>query len=119
MRAAGRATPEYNAPPKHTPAAANAAPNFTTNVMRGIFVLIGIVVTNAVLSGHAISEISPFAYVGIAFALNIGAVASAGIVAVSRDKLPYDWVTIAWRAAMCWLVAIAVMALVLMMKSTP
>lgn len=96
-----------------------AAPNIPTALMRGIFVLIAVVVTNAVLSGHLISEISPFAYVGIAFALNIGVAVSAGLVAISREKLPYNWVTIAWRAAASWLVAIAVMAMVLMLKSAP
>lgn len=96
-----------------------AALQIPTRLMNGIFFVTGLVLTNAVLSGHAISDIPPLAYVGIAFALNVGIAASAGLVAVSREKLPYNWVVIAWRAAMSWLVAIAVMAMVLMIKSTP
>lgn len=96
-----------------------AAPQIPTGLVRGIFFVIGLVLTNAVLSGHRISEITPFAYVGIAFALNVGVVVPAGLVAVSREKLPYGWVAIAWRAVMSWLVAIAVMAMALMLKSTP
>lgn len=95
-----------------------AAPQMSTGLVRGIFFVIGLILANAVLSGHAISEIPPFAYVGIAFALNVGLAVPAGLVAVSREKLPYGWVAIAWRAGMSWLVAIALMAMVLMLKST-
>ena len=94
-----------------------AALRMPTTLMRGIIAVIGVIAANAVLSGHLISEISPFAYLGIAFALNVGIAVSAGVVAISREKLPYNWVVIAWRAGTSWLVAIAVMAMVLMMKA--
>lgn len=94
-----------------------AAPDLRIGVTRVMFMLIGIILSNAVLSGHTVSEIPPFAYVGIAFALNISVAVSAGLVSVSREKIPYTWVMIAWRAAMSWLVAITVMAMALMFRS--
>jgi hypothetical protein len=94
-----------------------AAPNLRVGVTRGMFLLIGIILANAVLSGHSVSEIPPFAYLGIAFALNIGVAISAGLVSVSLEKIPHSWVMIAWRAAMSWLVAITVMTMALMFRS--
>lgn len=96
-----------------------AAAPYAVVLMRGIFVLIGLILTNAVFSGHGIAEIPLFAYVGIAFALNFGVAASAGLVAISDEKLPYTWVPIVWRAGISWLVAIAVMTMVLMTTATP
>jgi len=94
-----------------------AAPNFPIWLMRSLFVIIGIILTNAVLSGHTFAEVPVFAFVGIAFALNLGVAASASLVAISREKLPYGWVLITWRAGMSWLVAIAIMTMVLMLRS--
>ncbi len=95
-----------------------AALNLPAGVMRGIFFVVGAVVANALLNGFSAAEIPPFDYIGMAVALNLGLLAPAGLVALTYDKLPYGWVPIAWRAAMSWIVAIAVMALVLDMQST-
>ena len=84
--------------------------------MRGILFVVGVIVTNAVLSGHTISEVPPFAYVGIFFALNVCLSASARLVFLSHQYFPYDWVGIVWRAGSSWLVAIAVMAVALMFR---
>lgn len=94
-----------------------AAFPFPVGIMRGVFALMGIVLANAVLSGHSISEIPLFAYVGVFFALNIGTAVAAGLVSLSQDKLPYGWVKIGWRAGMSWIVAISIMAMVLMLNS--
>ena len=95
-------------------AAALSVPN---GLMRGLFFALGLVFTNAVFSGYEIWDIPLFAYMGVAFALNLGVAIPAGLVWLSRTKLPYGWVTIAWRANMSWVVAIALMAMVLSMKS--
>ncbi len=97
---------------------AAAAPDFPTWIMRVIYFAIGVVLANAVITGHTIDSIPLFAYLGIFFALNFGLVIPAGLVVVSRQELPYSWVLIVWRAGSSWLVAIAVMAMVLMLKST-
>ncbi|MCJ8308358.1 MAG: hypothetical protein HRU27_05610 [Rhizobiaceae bacterium] len=89
---------------------------FSTAVMRALFFAIGVLMTNAVLSGHTVSEVPPFAYVGILFALNIGVSACARLVFLSHQYFPYGWVSIVWRAGSSWLVAIAVMALALMLR---
>lgn len=89
---------------------------FSTAMMRGMFFLIGLVLTNAVLSGHTVSEVPPFAYVGILFAFNVGVSAVARLVFLSHQYFPYGWVGIVWRAGSSWLVAIAVMALALMLR---
>lgn len=89
---------------------------FSAKVMRAIFLLIGVFLANAVLSGHTVSEVPASAYVGIFFALNIGVSACARLVFLSHQYLPYGWVSIVWRAGSSWLVAIAVMALALMLK---
>ncbi|MEO0547133.1 MAG: hypothetical protein AAF035_09300 [Pseudomonadota bacterium] len=94
------------------------APDLSTRMMQGIYFVVGMVLTNAVLSGHTIDEIPAFSYVGIAFALNFGVSACAAIVYQSREKLSYDWVMIVWRAGSSWLVAIAVMGIALMLRST-
>ena len=88
----------------------------STNVMRGIFFVIGMILCNAVLSGHTVSEVPGFAYVGIFFALNLCPSASARLVYLSHQYVPYGWVSIVWRAGSSWLVAIAVMALALMFR---
>lgn len=92
------------------------APPFPLQVMRGMFFAIGLILTNAVLSGHTISEVPPLAYVGIFFALNVGVSACARLVFMSDHYLPYEWVSIVWRAGSSWLVAIAVMAMALMLR---
>ncbi|MEM1040169.1 MAG: hypothetical protein AAGI12_11960 [Pseudomonadota bacterium] len=94
------------------------APDLSTRMMQGIYFVIGLVLTNAVLSGHTIDEIPAFSYVGIAFALNLGVSACAAIVYRSRTNLSYDWVMIVWRAGSSWLVAIAVMGIALMLGAT-
>ena len=94
-----------------------AALNLPTGLMRGIFFVVGLCLTNAVFSGYAVSDVPPFAYVGVAFALNAGVALPAVLVWVSREKLPYGWVTIAWRASVSWVVAIALMAWVLRIRS--
>jgi hypothetical protein len=96
---------------------AAAAPDFPTWLMRLIYFLIGVVLTNAVITGHTIDSIPIWSYIGIAFALNFGLVIPAGLVVMSRQNLPYGWVLITWRAGSSWLVAIAVMAMVLMLNS--
>lgn len=94
-----------------------AAPGISVNAMRGLYLFAGIMLCNAVLSGHTISEIPLFAYLGIAFALNVGIAVWAGLVSVLRETFPHGWVMIAWRAGMSWLVAIAVIAMTLMLRS--
>ena len=93
-----------------------AALDLSLAMVRVIVGLIGMVLANAILSGHSIGEVRPFSYFGIAFALNMGLSFSAALVAISRENLPYGWVLIAWRAAASWLVAISVMAAVLMYR---
>lgn len=92
-----------------------AKPDVPIHALRGIYLVAGILFTNTVFSGHTVEEIPLFAYVGIAFAINLVVLACAGMVQVSLEKLPYGWVMIAWRAGMSWLVAIAVMAVTLSM----
>ena len=92
------------------------APSLTTRAMRGLYFLIGVVLTNAVLSGHTISEVPPAAYLGIFIALNLVVACCARLVFLSLQFFPYGWVTIAWRAGSSWLVAIAIMALALMLR---
>ena len=94
-----------------------AALDLSVGIMRGIFFLIGAVLTNAIFSGHTVSEIPVFAYIGIAVALNFCIAAAARIVMLSRERLQYGWVMIVWRAGMSWFVAIAVMAMTLMLKT--
>ena len=96
-----------------------AALGISVSVMRVIVFVLGLVLANAILSGHTASDIPVFAYVGIALALNIGACVPAGLVALSNRRLPYTWTPIVWRAAMSWISAIAVLALVLSMRSLP
>ena len=92
------------------------APPFSLPLMRGLYFVIGMILTNAVLSGHTVAEVPAFAYVGILFALNIGISAIARLVFLSHQALPYGWVAITWRAGSSWLVAIAVMALALLFR---
>lgn len=94
-----------------------AALNISLDMMRAIVSLIGFAFANAIFNSHAIGDIPLFSCLGIAFALNLGLASSASLVVISRVKLPYDWVLIAWRAAASWLVAISIMAMVLMLKS--
>ena len=94
-----------------------AAPNVPGGVMRALFLVLGIVLTNAVFSGYEIWDIPLFAYIGVAFSLNLGILLPAGLVWLSHTKLPYGWVMIAWRAKMSWIVAIALMSMVLTMKA--
>lgn len=94
-----------------------AALNIPTNLMRGLFFVLGVVFTNAVFSGYSVWDVPAFAYLGVAFALNLGVAVPVMLVWLTRTKLPYSWVTIAWRANMSWVVAIALMSMVLTMKS--
>ena len=93
-----------------------AAPALPRGVMQCVYLVVGVVLTNAILSGHTLSEIPPFAFLGIAFALNVAAAAAARLVFVSLQLLNYGWVLIAWRAGMSWIVAIAIMAMVLVLS---
>lgn len=93
-----------------------AAPRLPVAGMRLLVGISGVILANAVLSGHTLGEIQPFAYAGILFAINLGLAISAGIVSLSLEKLPYGWVNITWRALLSWIVAISIMAMVLMLK---
>lgn len=92
--------------------------NVSVGLMRALVCLIGIVLGNAILSGHTMNELPLFAYFGLFFALNLGLAIPASIVAITRDKLPYSWVLIVWRAGASWLVAVAVIAMMLMTVGT-
>ncbi len=95
-----------------------ASPDLPLVTMRIILGLMGMMLANAVLSGHAVGEVPPFAYLGIAFALNLGLAMSAVVVTSSLDRFQFGWVNVTWRALMSWLVAISIMAIVLTLKST-
>ncbi|NBT29684.1 MAG: hypothetical protein EBT18_09415 [Gammaproteobacteria bacterium] len=96
-----------------------AALSIPAGVMRVIFFVLGLVLTNEILSGHRASDIPLFAYVGIALALNLGPFVPAGFVALSHRRLPFTWTPIVWRAGLSWISAVLLLTLLLTMRSPP
>ncbi|MEM1200023.1 MAG: hypothetical protein AAGI06_12005 [Pseudomonadota bacterium] len=79
--------------------------------MRGLAFIMGAVPVVAILFDHTLGDVPIGFILGLAFGLNLVLATASGLVALTFQHIPYDWVRIAWRAIGAWLVAITIMIL--------
>ena len=86
--------------------------------MRVILFVAGLLPASAILADHEWGSVPTFVYVGIFFMLNLGLAVSAGIVSQGLERLAYGWTSIVFRALASWLVAIALMSLAFLLRTS-
>ena len=88
-------------------------------LMLGILFIAGLLPIAALLAGHEIGTVPVAAYAGILATANFVLAASAGITAIMLERLPYGWVSVAFRALASWMVAIALISFTFLMRESP
>lgn len=77
----------------------------------GLAAVTGALAMATSLEGHGFLQLPVFVHLGLFVTMNLVVAVSAGLVRVSTDRFPADWMRIGWRVAASWIAAVMVLYL--------
>lgn len=93
------------------------APDLRTTLIAALAAAVGVAAGLAIYAGHGSEEIPLLAYIGSVVLIWLLTAICAGITKVIIETVGRLWVSIAFRAASSWVVAIAVMTLAFTLRA--